>query len=225
MVTGMEDFTHAPALVQFVAASALVIPGFFFLLFKQEWLFALLMLFGGSVYLIGSTYLVEWVSRKTLKKPYWALMLVLVSVGAVALYMTDYSVQMVGFFVASGVGMNLFMWIYAYPVVRAHYMMRSLKWLSFKKGLNKDEYQALCREKCGKFLYHPIAALIFSSLVSKYDYKGKTWNERFDEAMRSGNDDKMTSMDSSMATFYGSPEYGSLDSGGAIAFAFSDDDD
>ena len=224
MVTGMENFSHAPMIIQFVAASALVIPGFFFLLFKQEWLFALLMLFGGSVYLAGSTYLLEWVSRKVLKKPYWALMLILLSVGAIALYAMDYSIQMVGFFIASGVGMNLFMWIYAYPVVRAHYMMRSLKWLSFKKGLNKEEYQTLCREKCGKFLYHPITAIIFASLVSKYDYKGKSWKERLDEAARSG-DGEALSMDSVIASAYGSPEYGAFDSGASMSIAFSDDDD
>lgn len=182
MITGMEDFSQTPAIIQFIIASALVVPGFFYMLIEQRWFFAFAMFFGGSIYLIGSVYLLEWISRTLFKKPYWALMLMLLPIGAGILFFMDYSIQMIGVFAVSGLVMNLFMWVYGYPVVRTHYTMRSLKWLSFKKGLDKQEYEVLCREKCGKFLYHPIAFILFNHLVSHYDYKGKTWEERLNDA-------------------------------------------
>jgi hypothetical protein len=209
MISGAEDFSNIPTIVAFVAASALVIPTFFWALWEQNWIMLFFAAIPGSLYLIGSTYLVEKLSRKILKKPFWAMMLLLVAVISIALFVLGHTLEMIGLFIASGALMSLFMWVYAYPIVRTHFMMRSLKWLSFKKGLNRDEYKALCREKCGKFLYHPFAFILFNHLVSRYDYKDKTWKERLDES-RSEDFDKETNLadDEMMGTLGGKMEEG-----------------
>jgi hypothetical protein len=222
MISGAEDFSNIPTIVAFVAASALVIHTFFWALWEQNWIMLFFAAIPGSLYLIGSTYLVEKLSRKILKKPFWAMMLLLVAVISIALFVLGHTLEMIGLFIASGALMSLSMWVYAYPIVRTHFMMRSLKWLSFKKGLNREEYKALCREKCGSFLYHPLAFYIFSRLVDRYEYVGKTLQERLNEALESSEDDDRQASEDMTATLLGHPEYNGMPQAGAMALMEDD---
>jgi len=219
MITGAEDFSNMPTIVAFVAASALVIPTFFWALWEQNWIMLFFAAIPGSLYLIGSTYLVEKLSRRILKKPFWAMMLLLVTAISISLFALGHSLEILGLFIASGVLMSLSMWVYAYPIVRTHFMMRSLKWLSFKKGLNREEYKALCREKCGKFLYHPFALVAFVYLAGNYDYVGKTLQERLDETFDSKDEEDE---EDDTATMFGHPEYSGFPLGGEMAIMEDD---